>query len=135
MAVILDQGYVREEQALTDEPVVASVAVAAAERLATELGQPRLLSYVQAAISSTGTGEQARQFVDPLALGSLIVSIAGLAWQIYSDRKKEGSAPTRETLTRIVCIQRRGSSNLSRAEETIIEAVSAEVIKAAGDDK
>jgi hypothetical protein len=70
--------------ALTDDPVAASVAVAvaAARRLAAQFGLPQLPLDVKAAIHSRGTMEQPRQFVDPVALASLIVSIAGLAWQV-----------------------------------------------------
>ena len=74
------------------------------------------------------------QFVDPVALGSLIVSIASLAWQVYCDRKKEGSRTTRYTLAKIVRVRWRESSELTGAEDKIIEVVAAEIIKAAGDD-
>jgi hypothetical protein len=115
--------------------VVASVAVAAARQLAAEFRLPRLPLDVEAAIRSGGALERPGQFVDPVALGSLVVSVAGLAWQVYRDKKKEGSKLTRDTLTRIVRVQRRESSDLSGAEEKIIEIVAAEVIKMVGDDE
>lgn len=123
------------EWALTDDSVVSSVAVTAARQLAAELRLPRLPLDVEAAIRSGGTGEHPRQFVDPVALGSLIVSIATLAWQVYGDKKKEGSTPTRDTLTGIVRVQRYQGSDLTRAEEKIIEVVAAEVINAAGNEE
>jgi hypothetical protein len=120
---------------LTDDPVAASVAVAAARQLAAQFGLPRLPLDVEAAIRSRGAMEQPEQFIDPVVLGSLIVSIASLAWQVYSDKKKEGSKPTRDTLTRIVRVRRRESGDLTGAEEKIIEVVAAEIIKAVGDDE
>lgn len=120
---------------MTDGYVVASVAVAAAEQLAAEFNLPRLPLDVEAAIRGGGAVEQPRQFVDPVALGSLVVSIAGLAWQVYCDKKQEGSKPTRETLTRFVRVQWRESSDLSGVEEKIIEVTAAEVIKVVGNDE
>jgi hypothetical protein len=119
--------------ALTRDPVTASVAVKAARQLALQFGLPRLPLDVEAALYPREGKPQPGRFVDPVALASLIVSTAGLAWQIYSDKKKEGEKPTRETLARIVRIRRRESSDLTGAEEKIIEVVAAEIIKA-GDD-
>jgi hypothetical protein len=116
------------------DAVVASAAVAAARQLAAQFGLPRLPLDVEAAISSSTTKGPPGQFVDPVALGSLIVSIAGLAWQVYCN-KNDGSRPTRETLTRTVQVQWRNSSELTGAEHKIIEVVAAEIIKAAGNDE
>lgn len=118
---------------MTDDP--AAVATAAARQLAAQFGQPRLLLDVQAAIRSRGAFEQPRQFADPVALASLIVSIAGVAWQIYSDKKKEGEKPTREMLIRAVRVRQRESSELTGAEEKIIEVVVAEIVQVADDDE
>lgn len=121
---------------MTDDSVVAaSIAVTAARQLAAEFRLPLLPLDVEAVIRSGGTAEQPGKFVDPVALGSLIVSIASLAWQVYCNKKKEGSKPTRDTLTRIVRVQRRESGDLTRAEEKIIEVVAVEVLKLAGDDE
>lgn len=120
---------------MTGDPLTASVAMKAARQLAVQFGLPRLPLDVEAALHSREGTPQPGRFVDPVALASLIVSIAGLAWQIYSDKKKEGEKPNRDTLARIVRIRRRESSDLTGAEEKIIEVVAAEIIKAAGDDE
>ncbi len=120
---------------MTDDLVVAKAAVASARELAGPLGRPLLQLDVEAALHSRGATEQPGQFTDPVALGSLIVSIASLAWQVYCDRKREGGKPTRDTLTRTVRIRRRESSDLSGAEIKIIEVVAEEIIKAAGDEE
>jgi len=119
---------------LTDDSVVASVAVAAARRLAAELRLPSLPLEVEAVFRSSGTREQPRQFVDPVALASVVVSVATLAWQVYCDKKKEGGRPTRDTLITTVRVQQWERSDLTRAEEKIIEVVAAEIFKAEGDD-
>jgi hypothetical protein len=120
---------------LADDLVVTTAAVAAARELAGPLGRPLLQLDVEAALHSRGATEQPVQFTDPVALGSLIVSIATLAWQVYCDKKKEGDKPTRDTLARTVRIWRRESSDLSGAEVKIIEIVAGEIIKAAGDEE
>ena len=119
---------------MTGDSVVASAAVAAARRLAAELRLPSLPLEVEAAFRSGGTREQPRQFVDPVALAGLVVSVTNLAWQVYCDKKKEGGKPTRDTLITSVRVQRRERGDVTRAEEKIIEVVTAEIIKAAGDD-
>jgi hypothetical protein len=121
--------------ALTDDQVIAMAAVAAARELAGPFGRPLLQLDVETALRSRETAEQPGQFVDPVALGSLFVSIASLAWQVYCDKKKGGDKPTQDTLTRIVRIRRRETSDLSGAEEKIIEIVAGEIIKAAGDEE
>jgi hypothetical protein len=121
--------------ALTDDPVVATAAVAAARELAGPFGRPLLQLDVEATLHSRETTEHPAQFTDPVALGSLIVSIATLAWQVYCDKKKEGDKPTRDMLTRILRLRRQQSSDLSGAEKKIIEIVAEEIIKAAGDEK
>jgi hypothetical protein len=120
--------------ALTDDSVVASVTVAAARRLAAELRLPSLPLEVEAAFRSGGTREPPRQFADPVALASLVVSVAALAWQVYCDKKKEGGKPTGDTLITIVRVQQWEHSDLTRAEEKIVEVVAAEIIKAADDE-
>jgi hypothetical protein len=99
--------------ALTDDPVTASVAVKAARQLAAQFALPRLPLDVEAALHSReGTAEPGR-FVDPVGLAGLVVSIAGLAWQIYSDKKKEGGKPTRDMLVTTVRIRYRHSGELT----------------------
>lgn len=119
---------------MTDDSAVASVAVPAARLLAAEFRLPRLPLDVEAALGARGAVREQQQLADPVALASLIVSVAGLAWQIYGDLKKEGGKATRDTLIRLIQVRRREGSGANRAEERIIEVVVDETIKAAGDD-
>jgi hypothetical protein len=66
---------------------VAAASRAAARKLVSQYGA-RVRSDVEAALYRSGESGPPAQFLDPLALGSLIMSIAGLAWQIYTDRKE-----------------------------------------------
>ena len=65
-----------------------------------------LTADVDAALYARGTIEAPSRFFDPVALGGLIVSVATLAWQIYSDRKKQSQKPTQEVLARVVRMTR-----------------------------
>jgi hypothetical protein len=117
---------------MTDE-VVAAAARAAARELAPQYGA-RVEADVEAALYSAGKSEPPPQFFDPIALGGLIVAIATLAYQVYSDRKKDGHKPSKDTVARAVRVERRKYSDLTAAEEKIIEIVSAEIITF-GDDE
>ncbi|MBO0820104.1 MAG: hypothetical protein J2P26_04560 [Nocardiopsaceae bacterium] len=64
---------------------------AAARRLAGEL-DPGLRTQVEAALAAAD-GERPRQYFDPVALASLIVSAAGLAWTIYRDLRAKAAKP------------------------------------------
>jgi hypothetical protein len=111
---------------MTDE-VVTAAARAAARELAPQYGA-RVEADVEAALYSAGKSEPPPQFFDPIALGGLIVAIATLAYQVYSDRKKDGHKPSKDTVARAVRVERRKYSDLTAAEEKIIEIVSAEII-------
>jgi len=115
------------------DPVVAAAARATARELRPQFGA-RVEADVEAALYSGGEDQPPAQFFDPVALGGLIVAIATLAYQVYSDRKKEGHKPARETLARAVRVERRTYSDLTGAEEKIIEIVSAEIITLGEDE-
>ncbi len=54
-------------------------------------------------LRSGGRGEPPLQFLEPattIALASLLVSLAGLAWTIYRDLKKDAAAPSPDVLAR-----------------------------------
>jgi hypothetical protein len=75
---------------MTDDPATA-IARAVAKRLVPEFGV-RVEAEVEAALYAQEDG--VRHEYDPVAIGALIVSIAQLAWTIYSDyRKKVPDAP------------------------------------------
>jgi hypothetical protein len=105
--------------------IVARAARATARELAPQYGI-RLEAQVEAALFDTEAVASC-QFIDPTALGSLIVSIAALAYQIYSDHQKRESKPTSEFI--VHTIKKKRSVELTEMETKIIETVSAEVVK------
>jgi hypothetical protein len=116
---------------MSEDPV-ADAARAAAEELAPQLGRPQLAMDVEAALYARGDGGQQRpaQYVDPVALGGLIVAVATLAWQVYRDLRKDGTRPGHDTLTRIVRFRRREISDVDGTEQKVIEVIAAEIIRA-----
>lgn len=105
--------------------IVARAARATARELAPQYGI-RIEAQVDAALFGTDAAES-RQFIDPTALGSLIVSIATLAYQIYSDHRKGKSKPTSEFI--VHTLKKERSVELSDIEIRIIETVSAEIVE------
>jgi CBS-domain-containing membrane protein len=105
---------------------VGRSARAAARRLAPEHG-PELEAQVEAALYARSTN----QYFDPIALGSLIVSVATLAWTVYKDLRTKTRQPQRETITE----QIRADPDLNTNELTpedldkIIETVVEEITK------
>ena len=61
---------------------VAIAARAAAQQLKTEAG-PGLVAEVEAVLATCESPFAPPQYVDPVALASLIVAIASLAWTVY----------------------------------------------------
>jgi hypothetical protein len=77
---------------------------AAARRLATP-HNPHLATDVEAALHTRQTTTRPDQYLDPISLGALIVSIASLAWTVYNDLKKQTPTPHRDVITRHVLIR------------------------------
>jgi hypothetical protein len=71
---------------------IGTAARAAAQRLEEEnsLG---LAAEVEAALAARDPALPPPQYLDPVSLASLIVSIAGLAWTVYTDLRKRTSHP------------------------------------------
>jgi hypothetical protein len=98
----------RPEASMTDPATAA--ARAAAISLKSELG-PGLPSEVEAALAIRHTDWQRPDQYDPatiagLAMGaaSLIVTIAQLAWSIYSDQRAQSPEPSPEAIARQIRI-------------------------------
>jgi hypothetical protein len=68
------------------------------------------------------------QYLDPVALGALIVAITQFGYQVYKDRKKNGQRPTREEIAQVMRIKR-CSTGLSGGEAEVIDIVSAKIIE------
>lgn len=97
---------------------------------------PRLTAAVEAAIHADGGHQEQKtsdQYIDPIALGALIVAIAQFGYQVYTDRKGKGQQTTREAIAQAIRIERRKHSELTGEETEVIDIVSAKVIEHGGD--
>lgn len=83
---------------------IASTARAAAQRLSGRHGSA-LAAHVEAALHSSDGVQRPRQYVDPVSLGGLIVSIATLAWAVYNDLHKSTPKPDRDVVARQVRVR------------------------------
>jgi hypothetical protein len=113
---------------------VAAVARATAAEMAPSHG-PRLTAAVEAAIQADDGHPEHKtpgQYIDPIALGALIVSIAQFGYQVYTDRKDRGQPPTREAIAQAIRIERRKHSELTGEETEVIDIISAKVIEQGG---
>lgn len=110
---------------------VADAARSAAAALVPELGQ-HLPAEVEAALAARGGDPRPDRYFDPVSLGSLIVSVATLAWTVYNDHR--GRAPEHEpeadSVARQVRITLRDQDvNLPPGTDRITEVVATEIIR------
>jgi hypothetical protein len=103
---------------------------AAARRLEKE-GNPGLRAEVEAVLAARQTGFAPRRYADPVALASLIVSIATLAWTVYADLRKQTPHPSADEVAGKVRDTIDDSGQ--QAPDHIVDVVVAEVIYAADD--
>lgn len=108
---------------------VATAARAAAQQLQAEVGTV-LAAEVEAVLATRESPSAPPQYVDPVAVASLIVAIAGLAWTVYTDLKKRTATPSAEVVARTVRVTRRDQGQADTPDH-IIEVVVTEVIRAA----
>jgi hypothetical protein len=102
-----------------DEQVAAAIARAAARRLSAEHG-PELIVGVERALRPDGRPDR---YVDPVSLGSLIVSAASLAWTIQRDLRARKAKPTRDVVAQRVRIELPASAVPPAARDQVIEVV------------
>jgi hypothetical protein len=108
---------------------VAMAARAAAVILAPDLGS-NLPNEVEAALAERGAAQRPDHYLDPVALASLIVAIATLAWTIYSDQRAHTADPKPDIIARQVRITlRKGDISLPTASERITEIVATEITR------
>jgi hypothetical protein len=108
----------------------AAGARAAAERLDRRYG-PGLPSEVEAVLLDAEPGGQPERYIDPISLASLIVSVASLAWSIYSQRPGRAAAWRSDEIVRAVRTEMRRSEGVGHIPQCeVIEVVVAEVIQA-----
>jgi hypothetical protein len=123
------------ERNSVDDPV-SVIAHAAADRLAPGHG-PELAAELEAALNAQKSATPPQQYgVDPVSLGTLIVTIADLAWTIYTDLKKETPNPAPEVVARKVRVELRNSSDTSptRSRE-ITDVIVTEITKMSSDSE
>ena len=104
---------------------------AAAKRLAGEF-EPGLRGEVELALQARSRTPE--QYVDPIALGALIVSAAQFAWQIHMDvkRRREARPATLAQIAAAVREQLDVPPFISREQsDRVVEVVVAETVAAA----
>ena len=107
------------------EPI-ATVARATAGRLTERYG-PQLPGDVEAALHHPDGPPE--QYLDPVAIGGLIVSVATLAWQIYKDLKKTTPDPVPQVITRTIRLQLPATTDINPDDrDHIIDTVVTETL-------
>jgi hypothetical protein len=116
------------------DPIAAS-ARATADRLAAEYGRG-LAGEVEEALYSSRRARQPEHYLDPVSLGSLIVSTATLAWTIYADLRRQSPDAKPDVLAQTLRVELKSSGTPSasgdKIDEKITEVVVTEVIRVAG---
>ena len=110
---------------------IAAAARAAAGRLTAEYG-PGLTVDVEAALHARAAGQRPDQYLDPVSVSSLIVSIATLAWSIYSDLKKRTPKAPPDAIARTLRVELANRGGSTPAQQ-ITDVVVTEIIQAADD--
>ena len=108
------------------DPAVAQAARAAARELTPQFGE-EVEAEVETALNGDADGTPPEQFIDPISAAVLIVAIAQLGYQIYTDRKKKGHKTTKVDLVASLQNERGLEVDPTEAEKKIIEIVSAEI--------
>lgn len=115
---------------MTDDPVDV-VARAVAGRLSAQYG-PSLAAEVEAALHVQRGEHRPEQYLNPVSLGSLIVSIVSLAWTIYTSMKDKTPNPEPNVLARAIRVELRTHSDKAVAsQDKITDVVVTEIIQAA----
>ena len=115
---------------------VDRIARSVAERLAQDANLPSLVPEVERQLE-VGAGNQSVDRYEPItiSLAALIVSVAGLAWTIYTDLKNHTSRPEPEVIKRKIRVEielpPEGVSTADR--DRVIAAVDTQVLAAPGD--
>lgn len=102
---------------------------AAAHRLAAQYG-PGLPAEVEAALHTRGTDQRPERYVDPVAVASLIVSVATLAWTVYNDLRTKTPQPSPDVVARTVRVRLNDTAGLDTAQrDRIIDVVVEETVR------
>ena len=96
------------------DPIV-DASRAAAHRLAEEFGSG-LVVDVEEALHARGEACPPERYLDPVALGGLIVSVATFAWTVFKDLRKDTANPPLDVMTRRVRVE--VETHVTRAPES-----------------
>jgi hypothetical protein len=100
---------------------VAEIAWASTAVLTSEFG-PSTEIEVAAALNARRRRDNTRYY-DPVAIGSLIVSIAAFAWQVYTDHRNRESNSPREASEQVLRTEIRREFEITPAIVRITEVV------------
>jgi hypothetical protein len=93
---------------------------------------PNPAGDVEAALHARGSTRHPQQYLDPISLASLIVSVATLAWTVYTDLKNKTPNPSPTVVARTIRVRLSNDSELDPAQrDRIIEVVVDETFQAA----
>jgi hypothetical protein len=114
---------------------VADAARAAVVILAPELGRD-LPFEVEASLAVRAGARRPDSYLDVVSLGSLIVSVATLAWTIFNDQRarhkeqQQGQGPEADSIARQIRITLRDQDTVLPPDaERITEVVATEIIR------
>ncbi|GAA3581732.1 hypothetical protein GCM10022419_074150 [Nonomuraea rosea] len=113
---------------------VAEAARAIARRLAPRHG-PSLITEVEVALHVRETQDRKPdQYLDPVSLASLIVSVAALGWTVYGDLRKRTTKPPTDMIIRMVRTELRHTRILTPEEDEILSITVQETITRAAEE-
>ena len=107
---------------------VGHISRAAARRLEPEYGL-QLSANVESALYAQGSSRKADTFFDPVALGSLIVSIASLGWTIYNSLRAREPRISSQAAKRELHVQLKQQVDETPNNERIIEVIVTEITR------
>jgi hypothetical protein len=110
---------------------VAGAARSAAVVLAPDLGR-NLPAEVEAALAARSGGQRPDRYLDVVSLGSLLVSVAALAWTILNDmrsRARDQEPPADSVARQVRITLREQDMSLPPGTERITEVVATEIIR------
>ncbi|MEV6411431.1 hypothetical protein [Kribbella sp. NPDC051718] len=108
-----------------------TIARAAALRLSQEHAlDPRLVTEVEQYLANGGRSSSPDQYIDPVSIGALIVSVVSLGWTIYTDLRKKSAAPSAEVVARTIRVKYELAPDLDpELRGRIIEVVAEETVR------
>jgi len=74
-------------------------------------------------------GRSPDRYLDPVAVGGLIVSIATLAWTVYKDLENKSSEPSPDVIARTIRVRLREQGDIGPELERVIDVVVGETLK------